>query len=190
MILALLPNAVMRSRLLRGLHHGRVEARFPAVLFAGSWREVLEHLNRVPPDALVFDPHLAAAEDAGSYHWIRRHASSTGLVAYGCFRLTPASRILLLATNGVHAVVSYDLDDDRDSMSHYIAAALTRGIRADLHARLAERFPPDLHPLLRTLLEAGKARLTPVEAAASCFCHPETLRAKLRRHGLPPRNVS
>jgi AraC-like DNA-binding protein len=53
---------------------------------------------------------------------------------------------------------------------------------------LRQRFPDELRPLLRHLLANACAPLDPAGAARSQFCHPKTLRARLRRAGLPSLN--
>jgi AraC-like DNA-binding protein len=88
----------------------------------------------------------------------------------------------------VSEVVIRGQDVEPPTFRARVAGLLSRRFVDEVCAALAGLFPASLLPLLRHLMANAAAPLCPAAVARTQFCHPKTLRERLRRAGLPSLN--
>jgi AraC-like DNA-binding protein len=133
---------------------------------------------------VVFDPDAALP----ACHELRACRSNPVLLPYGRFDGERAHLLLQLSRLGVREVIIRGRDDEADAIRTCVEALLAGRFLDDVAAALHDLFPDPLRPLLHYLLIHAGPSLGPEQAARSQFCHPKTLRERLRRAGLPPLN--
>jgi AraC-like DNA-binding protein len=183
-VLALLPHPAAAERLRLALPPHDVRTHACDLAFVRAWDELLRQARTQPPDLVVFDPDAGvdACED------LRTLQPAVALLPYGRFDGARARVLLRLSDLGVRDVVIRGQDDEPPSIRARVAELLSRRFPDDVSGALNDLFPQALRPLLRYLLLNAGTPLDPARAARSQFCHPKTLRAHLRRGGLPSLN--
>ena len=183
-VLALLPHPAAAERLRLALAPDRPRAAACEVAFARAWGDLLCQARSQPPDLVVFDPE--AATDAAA--WEQLAAAAPALLPYGRFDGGRARILLRLSALGVREVVIRGQDDEPPALRARVVELLSGRFAEQVEEALGEWFPDELRRLLRYLLANAGAPLDPAAAARSQFCHPKTLRARLRRAELPSLN--
>lgn len=184
-VLALLPHPAAAERLRLAL---MPEPRAPhyELAFARAWAELLSQARAHPPDLVVFDPDAADRDDA--YEQLAGAHPAVALLPYGRFDGGRARILLRLSLLGVREVVIRGQDDEPPAIRERVRGLLSRRFVDEVADALADLFPGALRTLLEYLLANAGVPLDPARAARSQFCHPKTLRARLRRAGLPSLN--
>jgi AraC-like DNA-binding protein len=186
-VLALLPHSASAERLRQALVGGPGRSPLCELAFAEAWGDLLCQARARAPDLVVFDPEAAA--DVAAWEQLAAAAQPTvELLPYGRFDGVRARMLLRLSTLGVREVVIRGQDDEPPALRARVAELLSSRFLDQAEQSLRARFPDELRPLLRHLLANACAPLDPARAARSQFCHPKTLRARLRRAGLPSLN--
>ncbi|HEX8696460.1 MAG TPA: hypothetical protein VF746_28840 [Longimicrobium sp.] len=183
-VLALLPHPAAAERLRAALAPDARREPPCELAFAPAWGELLRQARVRPPDVVVFDP------DAGVEGCEELHAAqpAVALLPYGRFDGERARVLLRLSRLGVREVLIRGRDDDPPAIRAHVAELLWRPLVDEVTGALGDLFPDSLQPLLLHLLSNAAAPLDPARAARSQFCHAKTLRARLRRAGLPSLN--
>jgi AraC-like DNA-binding protein len=183
-VLALLPHPAAADVLRRALAPG---GRCPPpceLSFATEWGELLRQASAQPPDVVVFDPD-AGVEPCEA---LRAAHPAVALLPYGRFDGGRARILLRLSALGVREVVIRGQDDEPPAIRARVDELLSRRLADEVCAALGDLFPETLRPLLRYLMLNASAPLDPAAVARTQFCHPKTLRERLRRAGLPSLN--
>jgi hypothetical protein len=139
------------------------------------------------PELVVVDPFLPV----GDWPLPADAAGAPGgpvVVAYGDFRRGPARTVVDLVRAGVDEVVVFDEEDEPFAFAQRLANVLGRAVAVRFRERCEPLIPRSLAPFLSLLLAATLLPVTPGDAARLAYCHPVTLRNRLRRAGLPPVN--
>jgi AraC-like DNA-binding protein len=182
-ILALLPHPAAAERLRVALAPGRCRA--PCELsFVQAWNELHRQASLRPPDVVVFDPD-AGVEPCEA---LRAAHPAVALLPYGRFDGGRARLLLRLSALGVREVVIRGQDDEPPAIRARVDAVLSRCLADEVCAALCELFAEPLRPQLRYLMLNAAVPLDPAAVARTEFCHPKTLRERLRRAGLPSLN--
>ena len=175
----------MRTRLRAALRMERAGHACHQVHHAANWEEMHRFASAGLSEVAVFDPHTSGGLDLGSCSAFAAAYPSVRMLAYGDFANQPADPVLHLARAGICGVVTRDVDDSPSALGCHLARVLVHSGVDDLLTALRGSFPDDLHGLLRFALMHAHESPTPSAAARAAFCHPKTLRERLRRAGLP-----
>ncbi|MBW3571148.1 MAG: hypothetical protein KY467_08580 [Gemmatimonadetes bacterium] len=186
-ILALLPDPAAAERLRAAVAVNRARASLGELTFASAWGDLLRQARAHPPDLVVFDPD-AAVDGVEGFGQLRADQPAVALLPYGRFDGGRARVLLRLSLVGVRDVVIRGRDDEPDAIRDRVARSLSRRVVDTVCERVSDLFPAPLRPLLQYLLENACTPLDPARAARSQYCHPKTLRARLRQAGLPSLN--
>jgi AraC-like DNA-binding protein len=187
LLVGYLPDPRARSRLVAALEQPHAAAAHAGVRLFGH----VEHVVPVVRESRAGIAVLDVFADAGAAELLPElHRSSpwTRVLAYSDFRSRSPQQILELGSLGVaEAIALYENDGAVD-----IAAAIARGVGSSITARAADALrgtvAEELRALFDAMLTAAERPLTPRDAARIGCCHPDTLRERLARGGLPPVN--
>lgn len=186
-IIALLPHPAAAERLRAAMAPDCTRAGGAELAFARSWGDLLCQARVQPPDLVVFDPD-AAPDGVERCEELHKHQPSVALLPYGKFEGGRARILLRLSAVGVHDVVIRGSDDQPPALRERVRSVLSSRFAAVVTARVGDLFPEPLHPLLAHLLANACTPLDPQRVGRSQFCHPKTLRVRLRHAGLPSLN--
>lgn len=188
-LLSHLPTPAARSRLATTLRMEQA-ARVPYEwLQASGWPECRRTAADRGPHLLVFDPYGPAGLALDDALAFRSEFPSIVMVPYGDFQRRPARDVLVLAAElGVQGVVTFNADDQADSLRLILAQALSATVVGRVMAGLQAVTPPELVPLLRIILQRAHAPVCPDEVACAFHRHCKTIREHLRAAGFPPLN--
>lgn len=187
-IAAILPDPRVRARLSAAAKPDpswRVEHQ---VTLAEAWPELYAAAQNKPLHVLVFDPYLQGSFDAASCAAFHRRFPSVVLLPYTHFAGRPVQDVLQLAALGVRRVVCRDEDDGAPRFRAILREALSDACATRIAAELEDVLSPELSAFLSQVVSSAGAPVCPDQVARVHFCHPKTLRQRLRAANLPPTN--
>jgi AraC-like DNA-binding protein len=187
-IAALLPESGARARLAAATTSGTSDRAEHHVALAETWPELHTAARAAPLHVLVFDPYARGTFDGESCTGFHERFPSVVLVPYTRFYGRPANDILRLAQLGIRRVVSRDEDDSPPQLCIFLREAVAEGCSCRIAAELADVLSPELAAFLNHLAAGVNGARDPDTVARAYFCHPKTLRDRLRSAGLPPTN--
>jgi AraC-like DNA-binding protein len=187
LLLAHLPHPPSRTRLDAALELAqRTERVAYQVRYAASWQQMHQLALVNTPQLVVFDPYPDDRLDCAACGAFHAAFPSVVLFAYGRWARSVAHDVLHLVQNGVRGVLEMAVDDSPAALHTRLNAALAHGVAGEVLAAIGPRSPPELARLVQVAITQPQLPLTPEAAARLCFCHPKTLRTRLRAAGLPP----
>jgi AraC-like DNA-binding protein len=187
-IAALLLDPRVRARLSAALKPDSALRVEHQVTLAEAWPDLYAVAHKKPLHVLIFDPYLLGAFDAGSCTDFHRRFPSVVLLPYTRFSGHPVNDVLQLAALGVRRVVCRDEDDGPPRFRAILRAAVSDACVVRIAAELEDVLSPELSAFLHHLASQAGPSFGPDEAARVHFCHPKTLRQRLRAASLPSTN--
>ena len=188
LILVLLPAPSCRERLRQALRMDLAAHVAHDTVFVGGWSALHEAAGERPPGLVVFDPYTEGGDGIALCEEFHARFPSAGLLPYGDFGGGRVRDLLRLAQAGVREAVAAGLDDGPSALRDCVHRALADGAVRVVMQALEGVVPRSMAPLVRHLLLHAGQPLCPDTAARLLFCHPKTLRARLRAAGLPSLN--
>lgn len=189
LFLVYLPDPIAQARLREALQLERAWNRIEhTVRYAESWAEMHELAAAFAPRLAIFDPYARGELDTESCAAFHAKFGSVILFAYGDFQATPANDPFRLAQPGlgVRGVATKGVDDNRLDLRLRVTEALSCGAAVEVLETLRDLLAPEFVPLFRHLLAEAEFPVTPAALARTRYCHPKTLRERLKAAGLPP----
>jgi AraC-like DNA-binding protein len=185
LLLAFLPDRVMRATLDKALAAPSWRAPEHEVHYAESWKEMHELARRLPAQLAIFNPYPPRELDVGRVERFSVEFPGVVLFAYGDFRRKPIQDVVRLAHAGVREVADRDLERNPLPLQLLLNGALSFAVVGQVLEALEDLLDPKFVPLMRYLLSSPQERITPKMAGKVYHAHPKTLRLQLRQAGLP-----
>lgn len=158
----------------------------PLINQATTWLQVRRMVTTRLPQMVIFDPYLSDEFDSQACGEFHAAFPSTVLVAYGEFSQNIGNSIAELLARGVHGVVVRKNGDALRPFASTLRRASEHGFKDRVLQTVRENVNLDVLRILSFLLDNTKAVLTPDAVARYSHCHPNTLRNRLQRAGMPP----
>jgi AraC-like DNA-binding protein len=137
---------------------------------------------------LVFDPYAHGDFDPQSCTAFHEQYPSVVLLPYASFYGRSVHDVLRLAHLGVRRLVCRGEDDSLHQLRAIVRASVSDACASRIAAEFSDLLSPELAAFFSRVVSSGGEARDPNALARAYFCHPKTLRQRLRAAGLPPTN--